>query len=216
MAGRSKPKAEARFYGPASPQHGTAPRTGHAAGAKRKLGRRKKGSTEPTVVEMLCQNQSTLMTMFATGASWRQVAARFQVDQTQIRQFLMSDEKIMDAYRTAKAASAHFLLDEVQEMAADMMAECEIKKVPNPVTGKMEDVHPDYERVKSVAAMGRTVLAARIAAIEKLNPKEYGALVKIGGDDKNPFQVVVTDYAAARALTGPEERVMKDITPKDG
>lgn len=185
---------------------------------KPKGGRPRKGQPKKVseFVEALRQPDVVdyVMKLVATGATWKQIGRHLNANPATIKMHLLSDDALMERYIRAKEACTHFIIDEVQEMASDMMEEMKVRQVRNKLTGEIETRGPDLERMKVMAAVGRTALAAKLAAAEKLNPKRFGPLLKLGGDSDNPFQVVVKDYSTAARIEGPPP--MKDVTPKNG
>ncbi len=144
------------------------------------------------------ENRKAALELFATGATWRQVCGYLGCTQSKLQQWLIRDPEFMEDYRAAKDISADFLLDQVREIASDLSDESQMVWVSDdehPNGGYWE--HPNYERLKALATTQRTSMEALRMTIEKRASKRFGALVKLGGDENNPIQVVVTDYANA-------------------
>lgn len=132
------------------------------------------GNSEPSVTEEM---KPAIVEAFMLNGTWRSVCEEFNISQKALNRALRADEKFATAYREAKEIAQDFTIDDVKDIAKETWDS------------------RNLDNAKEVAAAGRAAMEGLIKIAEKRAPRDFGQLVKLGGDKDFPLEVAVVSYS---------------------
>lgn len=146
------------------------------------------------------RNKKKILKLFGTGATWAVVEKELGCHFSSVQAWMNDDPAFKQAYREAREESADFDMDKIREIGLSLQEPLKDDDGNDLLNKDGEPIFPD----RDAATRARTTIEALKISSEKRAPRRFGPLLKVGGDEDLPLQIVVANYADdSNNLPGP-------------